>query len=96
MGFKSLRGKLIAFEEVVENLLRIPQLLEIVIVDDASSDSTPEVARLLAVAHPEVRVVRLDRNRGKTHALKTGFKMTSGEIVIVQDAVFPFSEGAPE
>jgi glycosyltransferase involved in cell wall biosynthesis len=73
-------------EEVVEKLLRIPQLLEVVIVDDASTDRTAEVSRRIAAAHPQVRVARHARNRGKTQALKTGFEMTTGEIVIVQDA----------
>jgi glycosyltransferase involved in cell wall biosynthesis len=73
-------------EEVVEKLLRIPQLLEVVIVDDASTDRTAEVSQRIAAAHPQVRVARHARNRGKTQALKTGFEMTTGEIVIIQDA----------
>ena len=73
-------------EEVVKKLLRIPQLLEIIIVDDASTDRTPEVSQRIAAANSQVRVARHDRNRGKTHALKTGFEMTTGDIVIIQDA----------
>jgi len=71
---------------VVEKVLRLPHLLEVVIVDDCSEDSTPEVARRLAAAHPRVRVARHEKNSGKTEALKTGFAMTQGDIVIVQDA----------
>ena len=72
---------------VVEKLLRLPQLLEVVVVDDGSSDATPEVAARLAAAHPRrVRVERHARNRGKAHALRTGFALTRGEVVIVQDA----------
>lgn len=73
-------------ETVVEKLLKLPQLFEIVIVDDASSDRTYEVAQRIAAASPQVTVVRHERNQGKTHALKTGFQMTTGEIVIVQDS----------
>jgi glycosyltransferase involved in cell wall biosynthesis len=73
-------------EGVVEKLLRIPQLLEVIIVDDASSDRTPQVSQRIAAAHTRVRVARHDRNCGKTQALKTGFEMTTGEIVIIQDA----------
>ena len=72
---------------VVEKVLRLPNLLEVVIVDDCSKDATPEVTRRLAEAHPErVRVARHAKNSGKTEALKTGFAMTRGDIVIVQDA----------
>ncbi|HYE15901.1 MAG TPA: glycosyltransferase family 2 protein, partial [Pyrinomonadaceae bacterium] len=74
-------------ESVVEKLLRIPQLLEVIVVDDCSRDRTPEVTRRLSERHPErVRVSRHEKNQGKTGALKTGFAMTRGDIVIVQDA----------
>jgi glycosyltransferase involved in cell wall biosynthesis len=73
-------------EAVVEKLLALPHLLEVVVVDDCSTDGTREVARALSEAHPQVRVERHERNRGKTEALRTGFKLTRGEVVIVQDA----------
>ena len=71
---------------VVEKLLRLPRLLEIVVVDDCSTDSTPEVARRLSEGDARVRVARHERNQGKTAALRTGFALTRGEVVIVQDA----------
>src|SRR5215204_455282 len=71
---------------VVEKLLRLPRLLEVVVVDDCSTDATQEVARRLAASDARVRVARHERNRGKTEALRTGFKLTRGEIVIIQDA----------
>jgi glycosyltransferase involved in cell wall biosynthesis len=71
---------------VVEKLLDVPRLLEVVVVDDCSTDRTREVAQALADRHPRVRVARHASNRGKTEALRTGFKLTRGEIVIVQDA----------
>src|SRR5882762_5120633 len=71
---------------VVGKLLDVPCLLEIIIVDDCSSDGTSELARQLSEAHQQVRVVRHTRNSGKTAALKTGFALTTGQVVIVQDA----------
>jgi glycosyltransferase involved in cell wall biosynthesis len=72
---------------IVERVLAIPRLLEIIIVDDCSSDRSGEIAANLAETHaPKVRAVRQAKNSGKTEALKTGFALTTGEIVIVQDA----------
>jgi glycosyltransferase involved in cell wall biosynthesis len=76
--------------EVVRRLLKVPCLLEIIIVDDCSTDGTYEVARSLAATHSEVRLVRQERNGGKTAALRTGFALTTGAIVIVQDADFEY------
>jgi glycosyltransferase involved in cell wall biosynthesis len=73
-------------EQVVEKLLQLPHLLEVVVVDDCSSDRTQEIAQRLAEMYPQVRVERHRRNSGKTEALKTGFALTRGEIVIIQDA----------
>lgn len=71
---------------VVQKLIRVPCLLEIIIVDDCSTDGTSDVARQLAEMYQEIKVVRHQRNGGKTQALKTGFALTTGDIVIVQDA----------
>jgi len=71
---------------VVRKLLLVPCLLEIIIVDDCSTDGTEEQARQLAEMYEQVRFVRHERNAGKTAALKTGFALTTGEVVIVQDA----------
>jgi glycosyltransferase involved in cell wall biosynthesis len=72
--------------EVVGKLLLIPQLLEVIIVDDCSTDRSAEVARSLSEADPCVRLAQQKKNSGKTAALKTGFALTCGDIVIVQDA----------
>jgi glycosyltransferase involved in cell wall biosynthesis len=73
-------------ERVVEKLLQVPNLLEIIIVDDCSTDTTPQIAHRLANEYSQVRVARHEKNSGKTEALKTGFALTRGDIVIVQDA----------
>ena len=71
---------------VVKKLLELPHLLEVVIVDDCSRDHTAEIAEGLAASDSRIRVRRHQKNSGKTEALKTGFAMTRGDIVIVQDA----------
>jgi glycosyltransferase involved in cell wall biosynthesis len=73
--------------KVVSAVIALPFLLEIVLIDDGSTDRTPDVLRDLAMEYPEAVVVaRHSKNAGKTAALKTGFRLTRGDIVIVQDA----------
>jgi glycosyltransferase involved in cell wall biosynthesis len=71
---------------IVARLLRLPELLEIVIVDDCSTDRSPQILEVLKAQHEQIQVARHERNQGKTEALKTGFRLTRGDIVIVQDA----------
>jgi glycosyltransferase involved in cell wall biosynthesis len=71
---------------VVQRVLQVPNLLEVVIVNDCSKDRTGEIAEELASQEPRLKVLHHQVNRGKTEALKTGFAASRGEIVIVQDA----------
>ena len=75
---------------VVQRVLAVPQITEVVIVNDASTDATGRLADELAIAHPAVRAVHQSSNQGKTEALKTGFQHTTGDVVIVQDADFEY------
>jgi glycosyltransferase involved in cell wall biosynthesis len=60
--------------------------LELVLVDDCSSDGSRALAEKLAASHADVRAVLQDHNQGKGAALRRGFAEATGEIVIVQDA----------
>jgi glycosyltransferase involved in cell wall biosynthesis len=72
--------------QIVRRVLQVPHLLELIIVDDCSSDDTQTIAEVLARQDERIKYVRHTTNRGKTAALNTGFAMTKGDIVIVQDA----------
>lgn len=72
--------------QIVLQVLKLPHLLELIIVDDCSSDMTQVLAEKLAEQDVRIRYVRQKKNGGKTKALKTGFALTTGEVVIVQDA----------
>jgi len=54
--------------EIVGKLLQIPELLEIIIVDDCSTDRSAEVARSLSEADSRVQLARQKKNSGKTAA----------------------------
>ena len=60
--------------------------IEIVAVDDASTDGTSGVLQALAATDPRLCVVTHPENRGKGGAIQTARAHVSGDIVIVQDA----------
>jgi hypothetical protein len=62
----------------------VPLVVDVVVVDDGSTDGTDQV--LGAIMDSTVRVVRHERNRGKGAAVRTGFGRATGDLVIVQDA----------
>jgi len=71
---------------VVGQVLRLDAVLEVIVVNDCSRDRTAEIVQAMAAADPRVRLLQHDVNRGKTEALKTGFREIRGDIVIIQDA----------
>lgn len=61
--------------------------LEVIIVDDGSTDRSRKLAAELAKRYPGmVHVLKHDHNQGKGAALQTGFSRTTGDYVAVQDA----------
>jgi glycosyltransferase involved in cell wall biosynthesis len=61
--------------------------LELVIVNDGSTDQSPELIREWIGTHPEVQTICIDKeNGGKGSAVKRAIPVTTGEAVIIQDA----------
>lgn len=59
---------------------------EIIVIDDCSSDDTPNVLANEQRNDPHLRVIRHERNRGKGAAVRTGIAAATGDVIIVQDA----------
>ncbi|VAX22190.1 Glycosyl transferase, family 2 [hydrothermal vent metagenome] len=85
-------------EEIVDTVMGQPIWktldLEMIIVDDHSTDKTFEILAKIAEEHTSIiKTSRHDVNKGKGAALKTGFAMATGDIVIIQDADMEYDPG---
>lgn len=76
--------------EIVPRTLRVlgetGRSHEVVVIDDGSHDGTVEVMAELGRRHPELRLLRLRRNYGKSTALQAGFDHARGEVIVLMDA----------
>ena len=73
-------------KQVIERVLAVPLEIELICVDDGSTDGSREVLAELQAAHPQIRVEFQPKNMGKGAALRRGIQASTGDFVIIQDA----------
>lgn len=70
-------------QEVIERLAAVPLNLEIIVVNDGSTDGT---AAILGQVENQIKVVTHAKKSGKGTAIRSGLRIATGRVVVIQDA----------
>jgi glycosyltransferase involved in cell wall biosynthesis len=70
---------------VIERVQALPFEKQLIVIDDGSTDATPDILRGLAAEHSNLVLIS-QPNRGKGAAIRAGIERIDGDVVVIQDA----------
>jgi len=74
-------------QEIIDKVMKVqPRDKEVIVIDDCSKDGTRKILEQIRKEYPQIKVILKPENKGKGHTVAMGYKESTGEYVIVQDA----------